>query len=369
MTTTTIAFFCGGVVLLILGADVLVRGATRLALVARVSPLVIGLTVVAYGTSAPEAAVAIQSMYAQPPKPELVIGNVVGSNISNVLLVLGIAAIAAPLLVRRQLVRITVPLMIVVSLVVWWMARDGEIGQIEGGILLAGAVVFTVLSILRSRKTTMAENAADVANHSEHRPMVLQLSANLALVAIGLGMLVLGAQWLVEGAVTVAKLLNVSELIIGLTIVAVGTSLPEIATSLIASFRGQRDLAVGNVVGSNIFNILLVLGLCAAVSREPVVVPLAAIRFDIPIMLAVALACWPIFFTDWKISRWEGLALLTYYAGYVVFLFLQATRHDAAVGYQTVMVWFVLPLTALVLVMLTLRFSRKKSVEPEKETP
>ncbi len=368
MTTSTIVgLFAGGLFVLVLGAELLVRGASRLAVAIGITPLVVGMTVVAYGTSAPEVAVTVQAMYAQPPQPELAIGNVVGSNISNVLLVLGLSALAAPLLVSRTLVRATVPTMVLVTGLVWLLSLDGQIGRNEGIALLSGAILFSVISVARSRRGT----AAALAQSRRQAPPVsrsrrlAELCRNAALIVIGLVLLILGSRWLVKGASEVVRLLQVSELIVGLTVVAVGTSLPEIATSLIASIRGQRDIAVGNVVGSNIFNLLLVLGLCATVSPLPITIPPSALRFDIPIMFAVAAACWPIFYSDWTISRWEGLAFLGFYVAYTLFLYLQATKHSGLDQYLTVMVCFVLPLTVLVLVIFSLRHWRNGSPGPD----
>ncbi len=367
MTTSTIVWlFIGGLICLILGAEALVRGASRLAVAVGITPLVVGMTVVAYGTSAPEVAVTVQAMQAQPPRPDLAIGNVVGSNISNILLVLGLSSLAAPLLVSRTLVRVTVPIMILVTGLVWIMGLDGTIGRPEGTVLLLGAVLFTVVSVARSRRGT----AAALAQRRKDMPAVsrsktaLGLAVHLSAIVIGLILLVLGARWLVDGASEVARLLKVSELVVGLTVVAVGTSLPEIATSLVASIRGQRDIAVGNVVGSNIFNLLLVLGLAAVVSPQPIVIPDSALRFDIPIMFAVSFACWPIFYTEWIISRWEGIVFLAFYLAYTLFLYLLATQHGGLHGYVTVMAYFVLPLAALVLIIVSVRHWGRGSPNP-----
>ncbi len=356
MTTQTILLlFVGGLVALIVGAEVLVRGASRLAVAIGITPLVVGMTVVAYGTSAPEMAVTVQAVYAQPTREALAVGNVVGSNISNVLLVLGITALAVPLLVAKTLVRVTVPIMVGVTGLVWWMSLDGVINRQEGLALLAGAVLFSVVSVARSRRATTAALAQSRTNSppTPKSEKLIGTALNLAAIVGGLVMLVLGARWLVEGASEVARLLEVSEFVVGLTVVAVGTSLPEIATSLVASIRGQRDIAVGNVVGSNIFNLLLVLGFCATVAPAPLTVPNAALRFDIPIMFAVSLACWAIFYTGWIISRWEGLALVVFYAAYVLFIFLNASQNSALGQYETAMLYLVLPITALILVWLT----------------
>ncbi len=357
MSLETMLFFIAGFVVLVLGAEFLVRGASNLAVAAGISPLVIGLTVVAYGTSAPEVAVTVHAMFAKPPQPDLAIGNVVGSNISNVLLVLGISAVAAPLLVARRLLTSSLLVMIFVSCLLWVLSLDGQIGRIDGAGLLIGALVFTAGSIRRSRRETLAARQGDTSPASEvsRWRKVGGLCGQLILILIGLGILALGARWLIDGAVVIARLLRISELVIGLTVIAVGTSLPEIATSLVASIRGQRDIAVGNVVGSNIFNILLVLGVCGLLAPEPVAVSRAALRLDIPIMVAVAVACWPVFYTGYTIARWEGFSFLALYVAYVVFLYFQATDHGALRGYSTAM-RYVLPAIALIMVILSIRF-------------
>jgi cation:H+ antiporter len=350
MDIVTTVLFVLGLVLLISGAELLVRGASSLAAALRVSPLVIGLTIVAYGTSAPELAVSIQSGLAG--QGDLALGNVVGSNIFNVLLILGLSATIAPLVVSRQLVRLDVPLMIGISFVFLLLALDGGIGRLDGLLLFAGAISYTVYSLVQSRKQGVsAEAASDEASKKPPAPWPVQV----VLLLVGLGMLVLGSNWLVNGAVTFAQALGVSELIIGLTIVAAGTSLPEIATSVLASMRGERDIAVGNVVGSNIFNLLSVLGLTALVSPESIPVPPAALAFDIPVMLAVAVACLPIFFTGYVIARWEGLLFLGYYVAYTLYLILNATNRAALPLFETVMLAFVIPLTVVTLAVLALR--------------
>ena len=178
---------------------------------------------------------------------------------------------------------------------------------------------------------------------------------NIGLVIVGLVLLVVGARWLVDGAVSIARALELSELVIGLTIVAVGTSLPEVATSVIASLRGERDIAVGNIVGSNLFNILAVLGLSAVVAPNGVNVPVAALQFDIPFMIAVAVACLPIFFTGYRIARWEGALFLAYYVAYTIYVILDAAKHDALPAYSTVLLEFAVPLTAVTLGLLAVR--------------
>ncbi len=351
--------FVLGLLLLILGAELLVRGASRLALAFGISPLVIGLTVVAYGTSAPEVAVSMQS--SMLGQGDIALGNVVGSNIANVLLILGISALITPLVVSQQLIRFDVPLMIGGFFLFLLFALDGKISHLNGLVLLTGAVLYTGWVIRQSRKET-AQIQAEYAQEFGSIPS-LSLRARMmygVYILIGLLLLILGSRWLVNGAVTFARILGVSELIIGLTIIAVGTSLPEVATSVIASLRNERDIAVGNVVGSNLFNILLVLGLSTIVAPDGISVSPAALHFDIPIMLAVGVACLPIFFTGHCIARWEGALFLGYYMAYTLYLILEATQHDALPVFSFVMIAFVIPLTVLTLLIVVIRTLRAR---------
>lgn len=351
MDISTLVLFIAGIILLIVGAESLVRGASRLAMAIGISPLVVGLTVVAYGTSAPELAVTLQAALAG--QADIGLGNIVGSNIANVLLVLGLSATIASLVVSKQLVRLEVPLMIGLSFLVLLLGLDGRIGRLDGLVLFAGAISYTVFVIRQSRRQNQADNTAVGGRKQPERkqPWPVQIG----LIIAGLGLLVLGSRWLVDGAIVFARLLGVSELIIGLTIVAAGTSLPEVATSVIAIIRGQRDLGVGNVVGSNIFNIVAVLGLASIISPLGIPVPAAALGFDIPVMIAVAVACLPIFFTGRQISRWEGWLFLAYYGAYTLYLLLDAAQHDALPVFNAVMLAFVLPLTAITLIVLSIR--------------
>ncbi|MFO7542504.1 MAG: calcium/sodium antiporter [Thiobacillus sp.] len=360
MTFTVLAFLLLGFVLLVAGADLLVRGASRLALRFGISPLVIGLTVVAFGTSAPELAVSVQSGLAG--QSGIAVGNIVGSNIFNVLAVLGIAALIAPLVVSQQLIRLDVPLVLGASVLVWIMALDGRIGFFDGLLLTAGIIAYTVFAIQQSRK----ESAAIEAEYEQEfgdgtSPWLARLPAQIALIAGGLALLVLGAHWLVDSAVTIARALGVSEVIIGLTIIAAGTSLPELATSVVAAMRGERDIAVGNVIGSCLFNLLAIAGIAALVTPGGLDVAASLIRFDIPVMVAVALACLPIFSTGHLVARWEGALFLGYYAAYLLYLIFAATQYAALPAYSAVMLGFVLPLTVLTLSVLLIRHRAQAS--------
>ena len=350
--------FALGLALLLAGAELLVRGASRLAAAVGISPLVIGLTVVAFGTSAPELAVSTGS--ALTGRPDIAFGNVVGSNILNILVILGLAALISPLAVHRQLIRFDVPLMVAVSLLVLLFALDGSVGRWEGLALLAGIVAYTVWVIRQSRKESRAVQAEYEREFgAKDAGPAQRLWLQVLLILAGLGMLVLGAKWLVAGAVAIALWLGLSELVIGLTIVAAGTSLPEVATSVLASIRGERDIAVGNVVGSNLYNILAVLGLAAAVAPDGVAVATAALNFDVPVMIAVSIACLPVFISGGAIDRWEGAIFLLYYALYAAFLVLQATQHDMIHAFTGAVLTYVLPLTLLTLAVIFWRGLRK----------
>lgn len=351
MSLQTFTLFIVGFVFLVYGAELLVRGASKLALAAGISPLVVGLTVVAYGTSAPELAVSVQSSLAGAA--DIAVGNVVGSNIANVLLILGISAIIAPLMVSVQLVRLEVPLMIGLSALVLLLGWDGRIGRLEGLLFFAGGVTYTVMTVWQSRRemTARKKEQSDDPTIDNIQVGKKLIFFQLGLIAGGLVLLVVGANWLIDGAVSIATYFGVSELIIGLTIVAVGTSLPEMATSVVASLRGERDIAVGNIVGSNIFNILVVLGLSGAISRTGLEVSRSALSFDIPVMIAVAFACLPVFFTGSVIARWEGVLFLGYYVAYVTYLILNSTQQPILPAFNLAMMMFVIPLTTITLVV------------------
>jgi cation:H+ antiporter len=356
----TAVLFCIGLVLLVGGAEVLVRGAARLASAVGVSPLVIGLTVVAFGTSSPELAVSlIATAHGQA---DIAIGNVVGSNIFNVLFILGVSALVAPLAVSRQLVRLDVPIMIGVSFLLLGMALDGSIGRVDGVLLTVAIAAYTIALIRLSRREQGVAPAAASAPAVEVVPRrgAKALLLDAATVLVGLALLVVGSQWLVDGAIVFARRLGVNELVIGLTIIAAGTSLPELATSVLATIRGERDIAVGNVVGSNIYNILAILGVCGLIAPNGVPVAPAALTFDIPVMTAVAVACLPIFFSGHTISRWEGSLFLAYYVAYTVYLVLSATEHAALPVYGEIMLVFVLPITVITLVLAVLRERRAR---------
>ena len=350
MTFLTGILFVAGLALLVAGAELLVRGAVRLAARAGISPLVIGLTVVAFGTSAPELSINVQSSLAG--QPDIAIGNVVGSNIANILLILDASAVVAPLMVKKQVLQQDVQIMIAASITTFLSALDGQISTFEGFSLFCALLFYIWFLIRRSRKESRGvEQEYEQEDAPRKQKSLRDWLLNITLVVTGLGLLVLGARLIVESAAEVARWLHVSELVIGLTIVAVGTSLPELATSVVAAFKGEREIAVGNVVGSNIFNLLLVLGLGAIIAPLGLPVSQAAISFDFPVMIAVALISFPILFVGGQIFRWEGFLLIGHYLIYITYHVLAAGSHSALPMFNSAVLYFVLPLTALSLVI------------------
>jgi cation:H+ antiporter len=361
MDWLTGVLFFAGLGLLVLGANWLVTGASAVAAAAGVSSLVIGLTVVAFGTSAPEMAVSVQAAWAG--KADLAVANVVGSNIFNVLFILGASAAITPLAVARPLVRRDMPLVIGLSVALWLLVRDGLLARLDGVVLFTGLVAYTVWIVRQSRKAQEAagEPAAESGSApTRERPLLL----SVGLVLGGLALLVVGSKWLVEGAVAFALWLGISDVVVGLTIVAAGTSLPEVATSITAAVRGERDIAVGNVVGSNIFNIMGVLGISASVAPSGLVVPPSMVAFDVPVMIGVAVVCLPFFARGFTIPRWQGALFLAYYLAYTIYLVLDSTNHEAKGRYTAAMIQYVFPLTALTLAFLAWRVWRGRSLTP-----
>lgn len=346
-----------GLVVLVVGGELVVRGSSRLALGLGISPVIVGLTVVAFGTSSPELAVSLGAVLGG--SPDVAVGNVVGSNIYNVLLVLGASALLRPLVVQQQLVRFDVPVVIGVSLLLWLLVLDAALGAVEGAVLVALLAAYTAMTVRKGR----AEPALIVDEYREglDGPVpAVSVARNGLIFLAGLAALVVGAQALTGGASELARSFGIPELVIGLTIVAIGTSMPELVTSVVAALRGQRDLAVGNVVGSNVFNILGVLGLSAVVAPGGIDVPEQAIAFDIPVMLAVAVACLPLLFTGHLIRRWEGALFVAYAVAYTSFLVLEAIEHPMRHPFAQAMTWFVIPLTLATIVAVVLNELRER---------
>ncbi|MFN8125976.1 MAG: calcium/sodium antiporter [Candidatus Nanopelagicales bacterium] len=362
----TALMIVAGLVLLVAGGEVLVRGAGNVAAALGMSPLVVGLTVVSFATSAPEFAVTMQSVMAG--SPGLAVGNVVGSNIANILLVLGVAAIITPLTVKSRVVRFDVPVMIAMSLLATVLAMNGVIARWQGGLLVLCLVAYVVWTVRISRHDPEGEkeklDPAWVSDELRPEPTAERsgrnLFASVVMIVVGVALLVFGATLLVKGATEVASAFGISDLVIGLTVVAVGTSLPELATSIIAAIRGERDLAVGNAVGSNIFNLGAVLGIAAVLTPGGIVIPGGAQNLDFLLMTGVALLLLPVVYTGYAVGRWEGILFVVFYAAYTVYLLLSSSEHDALQPFSTVMVAFVIPLTLLFLIVLSVSEYRRR---------
>lgn len=356
-----------GFIVLIAGGEVLVRGASRMARAMHISPLIIGLTVVAFCTSCPELAVCLKAALAD--EADFAVGNIVGSCICNILFVLGLAALVGALVVRARLVWLEVPLMIFAAVLTLIFSLDGSIGRIEGLVFVAFLIGYMTWTVIVSRRESRAvkEELSKLAGE-EVKTGWLGVLGHFSLVVVGVALLVVASNWLVVGASDIAALLGVDKLMIGLLVLALGTSLPEAATCVIASLRGERDIAVGNVVGSNIMNILAVLGMTAVLAPSGIDVSELALHRDIPVMIIVSLACLPIFFTGHRIERWEGGLFLAYYLVYCAYLLLDQANEAAARKFGMVIVLFAIPLTAITLLVLLLRSLRPaEDVESEEE--
>lgn len=299
--------------LLYFGANWLVKGSSALALKAGVSPLVAGLTVVAFGTSSPELVVSVNT--AMAGQGNIAIGNVIGSNMFNICIILGISALVSPLKIKMQLLKIDIPILILVTGVFMFLFIDRHISRLEGMILVSGILLYTAGNIYMARKEKNAE-VLEEFNESVS-PGKIKWYWSAGMVIAGIGILVAGSEFLVKGAVEIARSLGVGETIIGITIIAAGTSLPELASSIVATIRKEYDIAIGNIVGSNIFNILGIVGISSLVK------PLSAIaisNIDLYVMLGVTLLLLPFFRTHYTLKRDEGFFMIALYGMYMYYL-------------------------------------------------
>ena len=309
-------YLIAGLGLLYLGAQILVKGGAALALRLGLNALVVGLTVIAYGTSSPEMVVSVSASLQD--NGAIAIGNVVGSNICNIALILGVCALVSPLSASAQIIRREIPIMIGVSVLLAAMLWDEQLSRLEGGVLFAGIVVYTVLTVRDARAETKGKAEQE---YGEDFPAgSMGLGKSVLLVVAGLGVLVVASQLFVGGAVVLAKSWGVTEAVIGLTVVAVGTSMPEFATSLVAAVRGHGDVAIGTGVGSNIFNVLGILGIAAFINP---IDTSGLSRVDLATMVVAALAMLPAARSGGVISRLEGAVLLFAYFGYTAWLVAQ----------------------------------------------
>ncbi|MBM3684184.1 MAG: calcium/sodium antiporter [Actinobacteria bacterium] len=348
MDLLTVVWLVAGFVCLVVGAEWLVKGASSIATSFGVPPIVIGLTVVAFGTSAPEFAVSANG--ALTGNADVALGNVVGSNTLNILLILGLSATIGGLAIEQRLLKFDIPVLIGISGVIYLLLLNGVVGRLEGVVLFAGIVAYTAWLLRGARRPeseTVTEEYEESVGKLEGSALGRALPFQLALVVVGFALLVLGSRLLVSAATDIAEAVGVSDLVIGLTVVALGTSLPELATSVLAAIRGQRDIAVGNVVGSNIFNLLAVLGGAAVLSDAGVTVNRELLRLDYPVMLAATVVLLPICWNGFMIKRWEGGLLVLFYGAYVAFLVMEAGDSSAPELFRTAML-IIVPLVMVV---------------------
>ncbi len=355
-----VLFFIIGLAALIGGAELFLKGVDRFGLKWRVSPLIMGLTVVAFATGAPELAISLQA--AATGSADLVLGNIVGSNIANILLILGICALIKPLQITLRVVRIDVPIVIGASVLLYLIALDGELTSLDGLWLVLGLIaysVFTFFQIKKERGDLKEEISEDDLNKLASGWFFYV--KNLGFLIIGLALIVKGSDWMVDSAVEIATILGLSELVIGLTIVSIGTSLPEVATSVATIRKGNADMAVANVLGSNLYNILLTLGLTLVIAPNILHVSAAALSLDIPFMVIVSIACIPIFIAGMNLTLSDGAIFLFYYAAYLTYLVLDALGSYYEPLMRKGMLFAVIPLT--ILYMLARLYQYRRTVK------
>lgn len=314
--TLTVIIALAGLTLLLFGAEYVLRAATALAHRVGVPPMVVGLTVVSVGTSMPELAVGIGA--ARQGNPGIAVGNIVGTNLVNLLLILGLSALIAPIALQRLTLKRDLPLMALAALALWLCARDGFLSVREGVLLLAVAFVYTLLVLNGARASP--PSAGTPEPHQKQRPAAF----HMLVLMLGLAVITFGADLLVDGSVEIARALDVSDTIIGLTVVAIGTSAPELVTAMVSTVRGNRDVAIGNLIGSSIYNIGLVLGITTLAAPPGLDISGEALGTDLFLMLAVAMICIPVFWSGRRISRLEGGIGVLLYLGYLAWMVTQA---------------------------------------------
>ncbi len=336
LTTSIFLLFIGGAIM-IAGGELLVRGASRLACLFGIPSLVVGLTIVAACTSAPELTVSLAAIFRENVGTDVAVGNVVGSNIFNLLFILGLSAIICPIQTSSQLIKREIPLLIVISLLFWgisWITVETTTAEILYHFPCWGGVLFLIMFLVyniwlvQSVRSTKADPLKDQLSQKPTSPRqhsaICEFLISIVLFAIGLAFLIYGSNQFIDGAIGIAKIAGVSELIIGLTIIAAGTSLPELVVSCIAALRGKNDIAIGNVVGSNIFNLLCIIGVVSTIGGGLGVSTEMIVR-DIPVMVATAIFGGIICITGHRVTKGEGVLLFLSYVGYVVYLIIHST--------------------------------------------
>lgn len=338
------SWFIIGLILLIIGAKLLVYGASSIGALLRLSPLIIGLTIIAFGTSSPE--IAVCALAAARGEGDIVVGNIAGSNIFNLLFVLGFVSLATPVVVRKRLIYWDVPIMIFAALLFWAFSSFGVINRPEGFLLFFGFICYTFFAFRTLKEEEILKP----------KPVKGRLWLHILWVVVGLLLLSFGSDWLIRGVEKIASHWKVSSLFLSLTLVAVGTSLPEIATTIVCLLKKEGEMALGTLVGSNIFNVFAVGGVASIV--KPIAISSQALHFDIPVMFATGVAALPIAITGHKISRWEGVLFLIYYAFYVTYISLAAIKAPILPLFQTAFFGFILPFTVITLIITLWRHYR-----------
>ena len=362
----TILLFIAGLAALIAGAELFLKGVDQFGIKWGVSPVIMGLTVVAFATGAPELAISLQA--AANGSADLVLGNIVGSNIANILLILGITSFLKPLQITRRMVRVDVPIVIGASILLFVLAYDRALSASDGVILLLGLAAYSIFTYFQIKKDRASGRKMEMEHLEEEQAKLAQgwffYTKNIGFLILGLILVVLGSGWMVDSAVSIARLLGLSELVIGLTIVSIGTSLPEIATSMSAARKGSADIAVANVMGSNLYNILLTLGLTLVIAPGVLDVSLDAIRLDLPFMVAVSIACIPVFIAGFNLTRTDGILFLSYYLGYLCYLVMHALNSSYLDLFHLVFFWGILPVSAAYMIwrLYTYRRYIKKAI-------
>ncbi|MGZ4452027.1 MAG: calcium/sodium antiporter [Nocardioides sp.] len=305
-----------GLALLLVGAEMLIGAGSRLARRLGVPPLLVGLTVVSIGTSIPELAVGVGA--AREGTPGLAVGNIAGTNLVNILCILGLSALISPVIFARRTLRFEVPAMIVAVLTFYLLAVDGHLGRLDGVVLTAGALLYTGIAVRNGRQA--AAEALPLSAEEQDRVAAIPIGRNTALLVLSMAVIIGGAEMLVHGAADIARSLGISDAVIGLTVVAIGTSAPELVTTIVSTLRGDRDIAIGNLIGSSVYNIVLVLGLTVLVVPGGIEVSSELLNADLLLLVAATLACAPVFVMGARISRLEGGLFVASYAGYLTWL-------------------------------------------------
>ena len=321
-----LAWFAGGLVAMIVGAEALVRAGSWLASQLGIRPIIVGLTVVSIGTSMPELAVGVVA--ATEGNGSLAVGNIAGTNMVNLLLILGLSALILPLAMQMQTLRFDLPVIAAAGLLLWALAANGVLSRLDGLVLVLCAIAYTAALIRTSRRESREIDEEFAAEYGDENSAIAERSGagrmarHVGLLLGGIVIVVVGADWLVDGAVGMARAFGVSDALIGLTVVAIGTSAPELVTTVVSTVRGERDIAIGNLLGSSIYNILLILGITALVPAHGLVLDSNLVRVDIPIMVVATLACVPIFITGRRVGRVEGGAMMVAYLAYLAFVLM-----------------------------------------------